>query len=78
MRAATVSFSIDGLEPATVARHLDADGIAVRSGHHCAQPALRRFGYAEVVRATLGLYNTDEDVDALVASLSRLVGKSRG
>ena len=54
-----------------------ADGIAVRSGHHWAQPALRRFGHSEVVRATLGLYNTEADIDALLASLRRPVSGGR-
>ncbi len=72
LRAAAASFSIDGHDPMAIARHLDRDGIAVRAGHHCAQPALKRFGKTEVVRVTLGLYNTTEDIDAVVQSLLRL------
>ncbi|MFI5302041.1 MAG: aminotransferase class V-fold PLP-dependent enzyme, partial [Polyangiales bacterium] len=48
------------------------DGIAVRSGHHCAQPALRRFGVESSVRPSLAVYNTCEDVDALIASVRRI------
>ena len=48
------------------------EGIAVRAGHHCAQPILRRFGVEGTVRASLALYNTFEDVDALVAALLRI------
>jgi cysteine desulfurase/selenocysteine lyase len=51
---------------------LDQEGIAVRSGHHCAQPILRRFGLEATVRASLAPYNTYEDIDALVAALLRL------
>jgi cysteine desulfurase/selenocysteine lyase len=51
---------------------LDQEGIAVRSGHHCAQPILRRFGLEATVRASLALYNTKEDIEALVAALHRL------
>lgn len=72
LRAAAASFTIDGHDPMSIARHLDRDGIAVRAGHHCAQPALKRFGQTEVVRVTLGLYNTAADIDAVVQSLRRL------
>ena len=51
---------------------LDQEGIAVRSGHHCAQPILRRFGLEATVRASLAPYNTREDIDALVAALLRI------
>jgi len=51
---------------------LDKEGIAVRSGHHCAQPILRRFGLEATVRASLAPYNTKEDIDALVAAVTRL------
>ena len=49
-----------------VSRHLDRHGIATRSGHHCAQPALRHFGLEQTVRASLAFYNTKEDVDTLI------------
>jgi cysteine desulfurase/selenocysteine lyase len=51
---------------------LDQEGIAVRSGHHCAQPILRRFGLEATIRASLAPYNTCEDIDVLVAALRRL------
>ena len=57
---------------------LDQEGIAVRSGHHCAQPILRRFGVEATVRASLAPYNTYEDIDALCAALHRLqTGRAR-
>jgi cysteine desulfurase/selenocysteine lyase len=71
-RAGVVSFVLDGVRTEDVSALLDEEGIAVRSGHHCAQPILRRFGLESTVRASLALYNTREDVDALTAALKRL------
>lgn len=73
IRGSAVSFVIDGIEPGAVADHLDRDGIAVRAGHHCAQPILRRLGYTGTVRPSIAVYNTTEDVDDLIFSLRRLV-----
>jgi cysteine desulfurase/selenocysteine lyase len=77
VRGSSVSFVVDGIEPEDVAGHLDRDGIAVRAGHHCAQPVLRRFGLTKTVRPSLALYNTQDDVDALLASMRRLVRATR-
>jgi cysteine desulfurase/selenocysteine lyase len=77
MRASAVSFLVDGVEPEEVAHRLDQDGIAVRAGHHCAQPILRRFGLTKTVRPSIALYNTWDDVAELVASLRRLVPRTR-
>jgi cysteine desulfurase/selenocysteine lyase len=71
-KAGVLSFVLDGVRSEDVGAALDQEGIAVRAGHHCAQPILRRFGLESTVRATLALYNTREDVDALVAALERL------
>jgi len=73
-KAGVLSFVIDGHTTTDLGKQLDADGIAVRSGHHCAQPILRRFGLEATVRASLAPYNTCDDVDTLVASLHRIVG----
>ncbi len=70
-RAAVVSFDVEGIHPHDLGTALDLDGVLVRSGHHCAQPALRRFGLDASVRASFGVYSTDADVDALVASIGR-------
>ncbi|GAN71736.1 cysteine desulfurase [Acetobacter syzygii] len=72
-KASVLSFIVEGHTVTDVAKHLDRQGIAARSGHHCAQPALRRFGVEATVRASFGLYNSFEDVDALVAALEQLV-----
>lgn len=72
-KASVLSFVVEGHDVTDVAKYLDGYGIAARSGHHCAQPALRRFGVEATVRASFGLYNSFEDVDALVSSLRSLI-----
>jgi selenocysteine lyase/cysteine desulfurase len=71
-KASVMSLVIDGHANEAVARHLDAHGIAVRSGHHCALPAQRRFGVDQSVRASLAFYNTSADVDAFLKALHSL------
>lgn len=71
-KASVLSFVLDGYRTEEVGSALNAHGIAVRSGHHCAQPILRRFGQESTVRPSLAFYNTCADVDALVAVLHRL------
>lgn len=71
-KAGVLSFVLDGFKTEEVGDYLNRHGIAVRSGHHCAQPILRRFGLESTVRASLALYNTCADIDALVAALWNL------
>jgi cysteine desulfurase/selenocysteine lyase len=71
-KAGVLSFVLDGFRSEDVGAALDREGIALRSGHHCAQPALRRFGVETSVRPSFALYNTRADIDALVAAVSRL------
>jgi cysteine desulfurase/selenocysteine lyase len=68
-RAGAVSFLVGDVHPHDVGTVLDRHGIAVRAGHHCAQPLMQRLGLAATARASFGLYNTREDVDALVRGL---------
>ena len=76
-KAGVVSFVMDGFRTEEIGDYLNRNGIAVRSGHHCAQPILRRFGLESTVRASLALYNTFEDVDTLARSLWNLrLGKN--
>ncbi len=70
-KVGVISFTIGGIHPHDVGTALDAEGVAVRAGHHCAQPLMKRFGVAATVRASFAPYNTDEDVDALVAGVER-------
>jgi cysteine desulfurase/selenocysteine lyase len=71
-KAGVLSFVLDGHRTEDIGSALDKEGIAVRSGHHCAQPILRRFGVEATVRPSLAFYNTCEDIDALVAALHRI------
>jgi cysteine desulfurase/selenocysteine lyase len=71
-KAGVLSFVLDGFRTEDVGKALNQEGIAVRAGHHCAQPILRRFGVETTVRPSLALYNTCEDVDALIAALLRI------
>ena len=70
-KAGVMSFVLDGVKVEDVAKFLDHEGIAVRAGHHCAQPAVRSFGLDGTVRPSLGLYNTHDDVDALVLAVHK-------
>ncbi|ENO84506.1 family 2A encapsulin nanocompartment cargo protein cysteine desulfurase, partial [Thauera linaloolentis] len=71
-KASVLSFVLNGYTTEEVGRALNEEGIAVRSGHHCAQPILRRFGLEATVRPSLAFYNTCDEVDTLVAVLLRL------
>ena len=70
-KAGVLSFVIEGVHPHDVGTILDQQGIAIRTGHHCAQPVMDRFGVPATVRASLAIYNTREDIDALVAALAQ-------
>ncbi len=72
-KTSILSFSVDGVHPHDVGTILDRRGIAVRAGHHCAQPVMERFGVAATVRASFGLYNTVEDGDALAAGIAEVM-----
>ncbi|MGH7315706.1 MAG: SufS family cysteine desulfurase [Candidatus Rokuibacteriota bacterium] len=71
-KASVLSFVVDGVHAHDVGSILDREGIAVRTGHHCAMPVMTRFGIAATARASLGVYNRFEDIDALVEGLARV------
>ena len=71
-RVSVLSFDLEGIHPHDAGTVLDTLGVAVRAGHHCAQPLMRRFGVAATLRASFGAYNTMEEVDALVAGLHQV------
>ena len=71
-RGALVSFALEGIHPHDVAEILGREGICVRAGHHCCQPLMRRLGVGATSRASFGVHNTHEDVDALVAGLAKV------
>ncbi len=71
-KVGVLSFVLDGHSTEDVGRRLDREGIAVRTGHHCAQPSLRRFGLESTVRPSLSLYNTREEIDRLTEAIRRI------
>ena len=74
-RRGVVTFAIEGIAAEQICRHLDTHGVALRGGHHCAQPLVRSFGVEGAARASLASYSQDDDIDALLAGLDELVGR---
>ncbi|NBB70574.1 MAG: SufS family cysteine desulfurase [Alphaproteobacteria bacterium] len=74
-KSSVLSFVMDCAHPHDIATLVDLDGVAIRTGHHCAQPLIEKLGQPAAARASIGVYNTTDDIDALVASLQRVVGK---
>lgn len=71
-KAAVLSFAVEGVHPHDVGSLLNDDGVAIRTGHHCAQPVMQRFKVPATCRASFAFYNTTDEVDALVASIGRV------
>ena len=71
-KAGVLSFVMDSIHPHDIGTILDQEGIAVRTGHHCAQPVMDRFGIPATARASFGLYNTVYEIDALVAGIKKV------
>ena len=71
-KAGVLSFVLDSIHPHDIGTILDQEGIAIRTGHHCAQPVMQRFGIAATARASFALYNTREEVDALVEGIQKV------
>ena len=69
-KAAVLSFNIDGIHPQDIGLLLDNQGVAVRTGHHCAMPVMQHFGLPGTVRASLSIYNTRDDIDRFIAALT--------
>ena len=76
-KASVLSFTLAGYTTDEVGKALNEEGIAVRTGHHCAQPILRRFGVETAVRPSVAFYNTFDEIDQLVAVVRRLAGQRR-
>jgi cysteine desulfurase / selenocysteine lyase len=72
-KAAVISFVIEGIHPHDVGTILDREGIAIRTGHHCAQPVMTRFAIPATARASLAFYNTKAEVDALVSGVKKVI-----
>jgi cysteine desulfurase / selenocysteine lyase len=71
-KASILSFVLEGVHPHDIGTIVDREGVAIRTGHHCAQPVMDRFGIPATARASLAMYNTREDIDALVRALHRV------
>ena len=71
-KASVLSFVMEGVHPHDIGTILDSEGVAVRAGHHCAQPVMARYGLSATVRASFALYNTVQEIDALVAGLKKV------
>jgi len=72
-KGSVLSFVMDGVHPHDIGTILDAEGIAIRAGHHCAQPLMDRFGVPATARASLAFYNTKEEIDVLVKGIDRVI-----
>jgi cysteine desulfurase/selenocysteine lyase len=70
-KAAVLSFLLEGVHPHDLGTVLDDEGVAVRAGHHCAQPVMARFGIPATVRASFAFYNTPDEIEALVRGVER-------
>jgi cysteine desulfurase/selenocysteine lyase len=71
-KASVLSFVMEGVHPHDIGTILDSEGVAVRAGHHCAQPVMARYGVSATVRASFAMYNTAQEIDALVAGLNKV------
>jgi cysteine desulfurase/selenocysteine lyase len=71
-KAGVLSFVMDDAHPHDIGTILDSEGVAIRTGHHCAQPVMQRFGIPATARASFGIYNTREEIDALVAGIHKV------
>ena len=71
-RAGAVSFVLEGIHPHDIGTILDQEGVAIRTGHHCTQPLMERMCVPATARASLALYNTKEEIDALVGALAKV------
>jgi cysteine desulfurase/selenocysteine lyase len=71
-RAGALSFVMEGVHPHDIGTILDTEGVAIRAGHHCAQPVMQRFNISATVRASFGVYNTADEIDRLVAGLHKV------
>jgi cysteine desulfurase/selenocysteine lyase len=71
-KTGVLSFVMDAVHPHDIGTILDQEGVAIRTGHHCAQPVMERFGVEATARASFGVYNTKQDIDALVRGIQKV------
>jgi len=73
-KAGLVSFVLDAVHPHDIGTFLDADGVAIRTGHHCAQPVMERFKVPATARASFAMYNTFHEIDVLAEAIVKTIG----
>ena len=73
-KAGLISFVLDQVHPHDIGTMLDAEGVAIRTGHHCAQPVMERFKVPATARASFGMYNTLQEIDVLVEAIHKTIG----
>jgi len=71
-KAGVVSFVLDGVHPHDIGTILDQEGIAIRTGHHCAQPVMQKYGIPATARASFAFYNTIEEIDTLIRGIQKV------
>lgn len=76
-KASLISFVVDGAHPLDIGTLLDREGVAIRTGHHCAQPVMQHFGVPATARTSFGIYNTLDDIDAFVMAINKVLGLLR-
>jgi len=72
-KSGVLSFVMEGIHPHDIGTIVDQEGVAIRTGHHCAMPVMERFGIPATARASLAFYNTPQDIDALVRALGKVL-----
>ena len=77
-KSGIISFVVEGIHADDIGRMLDREGVAIRVGHHCAEPLMKRFGVSATARASIAVYNTREDIQSLVAAVRKAVNVARG
>jgi cysteine desulfurase / selenocysteine lyase len=77
-KGAIISFKVDGVHPLDIGTMLDLKGVAIRTGHHCAQPLMQQYAVPAAARASFGLYNTKEEIDYFISALSEIIVLLRG
>ncbi|MEA1938143.1 MAG: aminotransferase class V-fold PLP-dependent enzyme, partial [Pseudomonadota bacterium] len=73
-KAGLVSFVLDAVHPHDIGTMLDAEGVAIRAGHHCAQPVMERYGVPATARASFAMYNTFQEIDVLAEAITKTIG----
>jgi cysteine desulfurase / selenocysteine lyase len=72
-KAAIISFTLDGIHPHDIGTLIDQEGIAIRTGHHCTQPVMKKFGVPATARASFSIYNTRDEIDRLIVALKKVI-----